>query len=142
MSSPPPTPVQWNTAFQDWLKQYNTLYDPSTFIHTLTQAQINANVPQDITRFPVHEKGVSAVRLYNALNNNEKAKKYFSPDVLDFMKSITDNARTILKMNAKNTFYEIFRNAGVTNDAYIDPIWTAALVYRNGYTDHSTTVRW
>jgi hypothetical protein len=116
-------PISWdNPEFKDWLAQYWTLYDPKSFIEELTQDQLEAGVPQDIVRYPTHEKGVMAVRMYNAA----KAGTFRGSGAM---------------VLAEYTFKEIFRIAGVTNEEYLEDIWEEALA--NGYEEqNSTTARW
>jgi hypothetical protein len=90
----------------------------------LTEEDFENGLVQDITRYPSWEKGVMAVRMYLAASE-EKVPAAIS---------------RIAQGLAEYTFYEVFRNAGVTDKNCIDAIWTASLA--NGYPQGSTTVRW
>ena len=118
--------VSWeNQDFKDWLAGYYTLYDPNTFIEELSPKQHANGAPQDLIRYPTHEKGVMAVRMFN--------------DKLDNFHTKGPAGRAL----AYDIFAEIFRNAGVPeeDEPAIKLIFEAAC--ENGYLDNnSTRARW
>ena len=118
--------VSWqNQDFKDWLAGYYTLYDPNTFIEELSPKQHANGAPQDLIRYPTHEKGVMAVHMFNGSGD-----KFIT----------TPPARRAI---AYDIFAEIFRNAGVPDkdEDAIKLIFEAACA--KGYTNNnSTRARW